>query len=162
MNRLLLSNHIFNKGPQAQHEPHEQLGGACPLDYPLSGSRCPTQGCTLFENITLKDIVIEDPILSPGVLLGNETNPMRNIKFDNVTVNVPFKNRVHHGRLPFHQVHFPYAGKYKCDNVVGTCHRCKPVPDCLEQGVLLEETEEEKKNAHLRRQTQSILIFMLK
>ena len=83
--------------------------------------------------------MIEDPFLSPGVLLGNETNPMRNIRFDNVTMKVPLKYMFHHGRLPFHQVHFPFAGKYKCDNVVGTCQKCNPIPDCMEQGFFGEE-----------------------
>jgi len=117
-------------GPQQQHEPHQSLGGACALEYPMG--LCPTQGCTTFENITLRDVLIDNPLLSPGVILGNATNPMKNILFENVTMTVPFKYYVTHGRLPFHNKHFPYAGKYQCQNVAsGTCTNCDPVPDCF-------------------------------
>lgn len=119
-------------GPQQQHEPHEELGGACALEYPLQDSACPTQGCTTFENITLRNVLIEDPLLSPGVIMGNSTNPMKNILFDNVTVTVPYKYFFTHGRLPFHTKRFPFNGKFQCENAVGSCKGCSPVPDCFE------------------------------
>lgn len=72
-------------GPQQQHEPKSALGRKCALDYPIS-SHCPTQGCVRFENLLLKDIYIEQPTLAPGVLLGNNTQPMKNVTFDNVVV----------------------------------------------------------------------------
>lgn len=119
-------------GPQQQHEPHQYLDGACSLQYPIDGSICPTQGCTKFENITLRNVFIEDPMLSPGVILGNSSNPMKNILFDNVTMTVPLNHYLTHGRLPFHEKSFPYAGKYQCENVVnGICKNCNPVPDCF-------------------------------
>ena len=118
-------------GPQQQHEPHKSLGGRCSLDYPLDSTVCPTQGCTNFENITLKDILIEDPLLSPGVILGNASNPMKNILFENVTMTVPMKHFLAHGRLPFHDKRFPFGGTYQCENVVGTCKGCNPVPNCF-------------------------------
>lgn len=118
-------------GPQAQHEPHQGLDGACPLNYPLQNSICPTQGCATFENITLKDVLIDNPLISPGVILGNASNPMKNVIFENVTMKIPFKNMFYHGRLPFHESHFPYAGKYQCEHVIGTCKDCQPVPECL-------------------------------
>ena len=68
-----------------QHEPNQALGDKCALDYPLSPS-CPTQGCATFANITLRDVRIIDPLLSPGVILGNATNPMQSLVFDNVVV----------------------------------------------------------------------------
>lgn len=120
-------------GPQQQHEPHEELGGACSLEYPLQESTCPTQGCSTFENITLRNVLIENPFLSPGVIMGNSSNPMRNIEFDNVTMTVSYKNYFTHGRLPFHNKRFPFAGKFQCENVIsGTCKGCNPVPDCFE------------------------------
>eukprot|EP01083_Nonionella_stella_P259044 884790_1 len=120
-------------GPQQQHEPHQSLGGACSLEYPLHSSRCPTQGCASFENITLRNILIEDPLLSPGVILGNETNPMKNLVFDNVTMTVPLKYYLTHGRLPFYTKRFPYTGRFECANVAnGISRGSNPVPDCFE------------------------------
>jgi hypothetical protein len=40
----------------------------------LSG---PTQGCVTFTNIVLRNIVVDKAVLSPGVILGNSTNPMK-------------------------------------------------------------------------------------
>ncbi len=120
-------------GPQQQHEPHEELGGACSLEYPLQSSICPTQGCSTFENITLRNILIEDPLLSPGVIMGNSTNPMKNLLFDNVTMTVPMRYYLTHGRLPFHTKRFPFSGTYQCESVQGaTCKNCSPVPDCFD------------------------------
>ena len=76
-------------GPQQQHQPQEDLGGACGLAYPLFNVPCPTQGCSDFRNITLRRVHAVDSLLSPGVLRGNETNPME-IVFDNV--RVPLEN----------------------------------------------------------------------
>ena len=104
-------------GPQQQHEPKQSLGEDCAIDYPISKS-CPTQGCVTFANITLRDVVVDGtPLLSPGVVLGNATNPMRNIVFDNVTVNKPGE--------------FPFLGGYKCENVIGTVSGSHPTPKCI-------------------------------
>jgi hypothetical protein len=56
-------------GPQQQQEPGSELGLDCALQYPLAGSQCPTQGCSDFENITLKNVLIENPKLSPGAIM---------------------------------------------------------------------------------------------
>merc|ERR1712070_198424 len=74
-------------GPQQQQEPGSALGDKCALQYPLLHSQCPTQGCTTFKDITLRNVHIKDPLLSPGFILGNSTNPMQNLTFDNVTVD---------------------------------------------------------------------------
>ena len=103
------------------------------MEYPLDSSRCPTQGCATFENITLRNILIDDPLLSPGVILGNETNPMKNIVFENVTMTVPLKYYLTHGRLPFYTKRFPYTGRFECANVAnGISRGSSPVPDCFE------------------------------
>lgn len=39
-----------------------------------------------WKNITLRDIYITNPATSPGVIIGNESNPMTDIVFDNVSV----------------------------------------------------------------------------
>ena len=63
-------------------------------------------------------------MLSPGVVMGNSTNPMKNILFDNIFFT--------HGRLPFHTKRFPFNGKVQCDNTVGICKVYSHVPDCFE------------------------------
>lgn len=86
-------------GPQQQHEPGSKLGDKCALTYPFGHSSCPTQGCVTFSNIALRDVRIERPVLSPGVVLGNGTNPMLNITFDRVnTVFDTFRGRIPFGR----------------------------------------------------------------
>ena len=72
-------------GPQQQHEPGQGLQNKCPLLYPLV-KPCPTQGCVTFQNITLRRVNITNPSLSPGVILGNASNKMRDITFEDVTV----------------------------------------------------------------------------
>ena len=105
-------------GPQQQHEPGQTLGLKCPLDYPIT-SRCPTQSCVTFNNITLRNIHIEKPVLSPGVILGNQSNPMRNIVFDNVRVNDPGK--------------WPFDNTYQCKHAhIRSIGGTMPAPLCLQ------------------------------
>eukprot|EP00943_MAST-04B_sp_MAST-4B-sp1_P000784 g784.t1 len=94
-------------GPQQQHEPGQALGTKCPLDYPIT-KKCPTQSCVTFNNITLRNIYIDKPVLSPGVILGNASNPMTNIVFDNVVVNDPAK--------------WPFDHKYQCKHAVSSLY----------------------------------------
>ena len=104
-------------GPQQQHEPGSALSDKCAIDYPISGA-CPTQGCVTFDNITLRNVLVEGtPWLSPGVVLGNASNPMTNIVFDNVTVTKPGG--------------FPFLGEYKCESTFGLVTDSFPVPKCI-------------------------------
>jgi hypothetical protein len=115
-------------GPQQQHEPNSKIGLKCPLLYPLPGSRrCPTQGCVIFENIALRNIKIYDPVLSPGVILGNSTNPIRNLTIENLHVH----EKTWKGKWPFHEKRYPFQGRFKCVNTEGTCKNCHPPPGCL-------------------------------
>ena len=78
-------------GPQQQNEPDwtpDQRKRSCSLFYPFV-ENCPVPGCVTFENITLRRINISDSVLSPGVILGNNTNPMKNIVLDSVHVTRP-------------------------------------------------------------------------
>jgi hypothetical protein len=114
-------------GPQQQHEPGSDLGLDCALIYPLHDSQCPTQGCSDFENITLKDVLIENPYISPGGIFGNSSNPMRNIVFDNVVVKQDSKIA---GRWPWREDKFPFKGTYHSEHVEGVCiNGCDPVPE---------------------------------
>jgi hypothetical protein len=120
-------------GPQAQHQPNTELGDKCALTYPLDNSKCPTQACATFANITLRNIHISNPWLSPGVILGNATNPIQNLIFDHVTVTETNPMDIYKGRFPFHHLHFPYKGKYQCKHTLGKSIASDPVPDCFEQ-----------------------------
>ena len=103
-------------GPQQQHEPGTKLGRKCPLDYPITKT-CPTQGCVKFNNITLRNIYIDSPVLSPGVVLGNESNPMTNVVFDNVVVKGSGK--------------WPFDHTYQCKHAnVQSIGGTKPVVNC--------------------------------
>lgn len=103
-------------GPQQQHEPGSALGHKCALVYPLFGTQCPTQGCATFRNIHLRNVTVNDPLLSPGVVLGNASRPMQGIVFDGVRVR--FGDNPLRGR-------FPWGRDYMCkaadvQNVAGT------------------------------------------
>ena len=93
------------------------------MDYPIN-KHCPTQGCATFANITLKDVLITDPLLSPGVVLGNATRPMENVVFDNVRVRYDPAKSTLRGR-------FPFGRKYECESAkVVSVGGTSPVPAC--------------------------------
>lgn len=62
--------------------------GSCSMIWPY----CPNAECIStsqmnFRDIYFTDIQIIDPKQSPGVIVGNDTNPIYNVVFDNVIVN---------------------------------------------------------------------------
>ncbi|KAG7347940.1 glycosyl hydrolase family 28 protein [Nitzschia inconspicua] len=119
-------------GPQQQHQPGDTLGYNCPIFWPLPGSEvCPTQGCTLFENITLRHINIFHPLISPGVIWGNSTNPMKNITIENLNVDEN-KYKIWHGKWPFHSKRYPFHGRIKCKYASGTYKDSNRSPSCLD------------------------------
>lgn len=63
----------------------------CSICWPeLPSSTCKPAALGLYENITLRNITINNPGQSPGVILANETTyPMVNIVFEDVVVNDP-------------------------------------------------------------------------
>eukprot|EP00660_Eupelagonema_oceanica_P007966 gene7966-15690_t len=64
--------------------------GACSLLWPSTpGTSCPVPPQHDWRNIVLRDITINNPKMSPGVVIGNAKNPMQGIVFDNVVVNNP-------------------------------------------------------------------------
>ena len=109
-------------GP-AQQSDSRQICAAhpCSLCWPeLPGSQCAAPAGAQYVNITLRNISVLSPTRSPGVLLANESSPMRNVVFEDVVVTNP-------GSRPFGDAF------YKCENVqgvaTGTTH---PVPPCFE------------------------------
>lgn len=108
-------------GPQQMHEPGSKFTDMCPLTYPLH-TPCPTSGCVTFKDITLRRVKVHDPLLSPGVILGNSTNPMKNIIFDDTTVT--YSRLSTRGFLPF-------GRNYVCqDAQVTVLGSSTPLPDC--------------------------------
>eukprot|EP00939_MAST-03C_sp_MAST-3C-sp1_P000892 g892.t1 len=90
----------------------------CSLCWPTMGEcRGPTGA--LYKNITLRNITINSPKKSPGVLIASATDPMQHIVFDDVVVNNP-------GSKPF--------DGYHCENVQGgvALGKTSPVPSCFE------------------------------
>jgi hypothetical protein len=61
----------------------------CSICWPeLPGSEC-TAPLSQYQNILLKDITINNPKMSPGVIFGNVSMMIEGIVFDNVIVNNP-------------------------------------------------------------------------
>lgn len=69
-------------GPQQMKEP-DGRGPGCML-YPLSA--CETQPLITISDITLRNITSEGGILTPGIVRCHETNPCKNINFENVNI----------------------------------------------------------------------------
>lgn len=94
----------------------------CSLLWPQDPlASCPVSPNYNLTNIVLRDITINSPKTSPGVLWGNLSNPM-DITFDNVVVNSP-------GTDPFGDAY------YACTGVRGNATATtKPVPPCFNGG----------------------------
>jgi hypothetical protein len=59
----------------------------CSLCWPWSPTaKCHIVSQASFRNITLRNVLINNPNVSPGVIMGDESNPMESIVFDNVRV----------------------------------------------------------------------------
>lgn len=64
-------------------------GDPCSLCWPQVRSANCESPPGLFANLTLRNITILKPKLSPGVIFGNSTNPIQNLVFDSVRVIDP-------------------------------------------------------------------------
>ena len=60
--------------------------GQCSLLWPSCDS-CPVTSDITWSNINIRDIKIKSSLQSPGLILGNNTNPMSNIFLENIIVN---------------------------------------------------------------------------
>jgi polygalacturonase len=103
--------------------PAQQTGQPCSLLWTKTkNAECHMSGYQIWDNIVLKDITINNPSRSPGVLMGNTTFPMKNIVFDNVVVNNP-------GDQPWGDAF------YYCEGIEGTAlGNTYPVPPCFKTG----------------------------
>ena len=65
-------------------------GGPCSLCWPtVPGTHCNAPANAQYTNITLRNITINNPKQSAGVLIANASSPMQNVLFENVVVNNP-------------------------------------------------------------------------
>jgi hypothetical protein len=108
-------------GP-AQQSDSKDLCAAhpCSICWPtLPDAVCPGVPGALYANITLRNITVNSPKQSPGVLIADRSTPMQNVLFDNVKINNPGKN--------------PWGKDfYKCQNVQGLATgTTDPVPPCF-------------------------------
>jgi hypothetical protein len=101
--------------------PAQQTGQPCSLLWPIvDNAKCQMSGTQTWNNIVLRNIFINDPEHSPGVLMGNFSNPIHNVVFDNVVV----KNAG--GTKPWGD------DFYFCDGIEGIATGgTDPVPPCF-------------------------------
>lgn len=100
--------------------PAQQTGQPCSLLWGLDPwSQCSISGCMTWRNILLKDILIINPEQTPGVLMGNDTNPMKNVIFDNVNV---IGNNIGD---------YPWGVDYFCEYINGESTKSSPKPLCF-------------------------------
>jgi hypothetical protein len=90
----------------------------CWPEDPFAQCNAPVTGN--YRNITLRNITINNPRGSPGVIFGNVSNPMTGVVFDNVVVNNPSHKR-HDGNY------------FQCTGVSGGLATgvTSPVPPCF-------------------------------
>ncbi|KRX05518.1 Pectin lyase fold/virulence factor [Pseudocohnilembus persalinus] len=96
--------------------------GACSLLWPqlqYLGAKCPVPGNMNWSDITLQDITVKNNSYKPGVILGNSTNPMKNIVFDNVIFEQETEKQ-------YQSCKGVQNGIYKGNT--------NPVPKCFKQG----------------------------
>ena len=107
-------------GPQQQRQPGT-AGTGCSFFYPIV-NECPTQPRVSMTNIVLDDVVFENGITLPGVMLANVSTPYTNFRFANVT-NTGFLS----GKFLLDQ-------NYVCENVQGEAdNTTSPLPACFKQ-----------------------------
>jgi hypothetical protein len=100
--------------------PAQQTGQPCSLLWGIDPwSQCNISGCMTWRNIILKDVLIINPEQTPGVLMGNDTNPMNNVIFDNVKV---IGNNIGD---------YPWGVDYFCEYINGKSINSSPKPLCF-------------------------------
>jgi len=95
-------------------------GGGCSLCWPMVPfTQCHGIKNGVYRNITLRNITINNPKASAGVLMADKDSPMTNIVFDGVRVNNPGSSK--------------WGSNYKCENIEsGTAiGDTSPVPPCF-------------------------------
>jgi polygalacturonase len=100
-------------GPQQETTGFREA--SCSFLYPLN-QHCPTQPLITISDIFLQNITLTGSVLVPGIILGNETNPITNMVFDSVQ-NSGF---------------YLIDDEYMCEDTFGTVSSdSNPLPGCL-------------------------------
>jgi len=95
-------------------------GGGCSLCWPMVPfTECHGTKNGLYRNITLRNITINNPKASPGVMMADKDSPMVGVVFDGVRVNNPGSSK--------------WGSNYNCENVQGgvAMGDTTPVPACF-------------------------------
>ena len=79
------------------------------------------------RDVTLRNVTIHGGLLSPGILICNETNPCTNMIFDNVNV--------------YNMSHWPIKDGYLCESFNGYAINSNLVPSCFKKVNSIEEIE---------------------
>eukprot|EP01034_Spumella_vulgaris_P022512 gene22512-28641_t len=98
----------------------QTAGGSCDLLWPSADkAECRMSGYQTWRNIVLRDIYINNPVGSPGLIFGNSSNPMTGILFDNVVVTNPGEK--------------PFGPEYYCEGISHGLAKggTSPVPVCF-------------------------------
>jgi hypothetical protein len=100
--------------------PAQQTGQPCSLLWTKTPhAECKMSGYQTWSNITLRNIFINNPTHSPGVLMGNSTYPMHNVSFVNVVVRHPGDE--------------PFGTDYFCEGIEGVSKGLtNPEPTCFD------------------------------
>ena len=106
--------------------PSQQLGGSCSLKFPqIKDAPCEMSPAHTLTNISLRSIRIVDPYFSPGIIMGNESNPMTHLTFEGVTV-------VSNRRRGVDPSVRPWGLNYLCTGVSHSYSSSSyPSPDCF-------------------------------
>merc|ERR1719469_1612590 len=103
---------------------------SCSIRWPYASDHCPVPWGMSFENITLRNVIVKgSTTYSPGVILGNSTNVMKGLVFDNVIVENP---NLHPWGEEFYYCHHA-EGEYRR----GT----SPVPPCFKKASTCSQTD---------------------
>ena len=102
--------------------PAQQTGQPCSLLWPIvQEAQCSMSGYQTWSNVTLRNIRVQNPLSSPGVLLGNTTNPI-GVSFENV-VFTDMRNDLK-----------PWGQQYYCDEggfiINSVSDGTYPKPEC--------------------------------
>jgi polygalacturonase len=89
---------------------------SCSFLYPII-DECPTQPLVTISNILLENMVLTRGLFLPGIILGNETNPISNLTMKSIQNS---------GK-------FVIGEEYICEGTDAHVSDCSPIPDCAEQ-----------------------------
>ena len=97
--------------------PAQQTGQPCSLLWPKHHGKCAMSGFMTWSNIVLRNITIFGAKQSPGVIIGNASNPIMGLEMDNVVVHKPKTD--------------PFEAFWWCEGVAGAVFRgTTPAPKC--------------------------------